>query len=363
MILSEKRFESLLSLIKDWTQTQSIYFFSTNLETSAEIDSYFESRTQHSSIMISNDVNSLDLLYHTDKLTDFKRLFIFSSCIKNILQITHDDDQSEFAKCFEIVSKAWYIRELIKHLRNFIRHCLQCLTLQIRRHKSFNSLQLINSSLVSFHIIILNFILTLSRIHDDINTIMSITNRFTKRITMLTDKMTYNVEQWTLALLDRLNIVDWRYSKIIIFNKNKKILSNLWKTIFNRLNINLLYSTFYHFQTDDSSERINQTAEITLRYYIHDLKKLNLWSKTLSMFQIVMNNSRLSTTIKTFNEISYEFTSNRSLNLNVMKFQHLSICYYIVVTMWMNEKKWKTIWKFLSLYAHYLILMKILKLI
>ena len=290
-------------------------FFSINLETSAEIDSYFESRTQHSSIMISNDVNSLDLLYHTDKLTDFKRLFIFSSCIKNILQITHDDDQSEFAKCFEIVSKAWYIRELIKHLRDFIKHCSQCLTLQIRRHKSFDSLQFINSSSVSFHIIILNFILTLSKIDDDIDIIMSITNKFTKRITMLTDKVTYNVEQWALALLDRLNIVDWEYSKIIISNRNRKFLSDLWKTIFNRLSINLLYSTFYHFQTNDSSERINQTAEIVLRYYIHDLKKFNLWSKTLSMFQVVMNNSRSSTTIKTFNEIFYEFISNRSLNL------------------------------------------------
>ena len=289
--------------------------FSTNFETSAEIDSYFESRTQHSSIMISNDVNSLNLLYHTDKLTDFKRLCISSSCIKNILQIAHENDHSEFAKCFEIISKAWYIRELIKHLRDFIRHCSQCLTLQTRRHKSFDSLQLIDSSSVSFHIIILNFILILSRIDDDINTIMSITNKFTKRITMLTDKVTYNVEQWALALLDRLDIVDWKYSKIIISNKDRKFLSNLWKTIFNRLNIDLLYSTFYHSQTNGSSERINQTAEIALRYYIHDLKKLNLWSKTLSMFQAVMNNSRSSTTIKTSNEISYEFIPNRSLNL------------------------------------------------
>ena len=289
--------------------------FSTNFDTSAEIDLYFESRTQHSSIMISNDVNSINFLYYTDKLTNLKRLCISSFCIKNIMQIAHENDHSEFAKCFEIVLKAWYIRELIKHLWNFIKHWFECLTLQTRMHKSFDSLQFINLSSVLFHIIILNFILILSRIDDEINIIMSITNKFTKRITMLTDKMIYNVEQWALALLDRLNIVDWKYSKIIISNKNKKFLSDLWKTIFNRLSINLLYSTFYHSQTNDSSERINQTAEIALCYYIHDLKKFNLWSKTLSMFQIVMNNSQSSTTIKTLNEISYEFISNRSLNL------------------------------------------------
>lgn len=98
-------------------------------------------------------------------------------------------------------------------------------------------------------------------------------------------------------------------------NRNRKFFFELWKIIFTKLNIDFLYSIFYHFQTNDSSERINQIVEIALRFYINNLKKSTLWFKALLQFQIVMNNFRSFSISKTSNEIFYEFTFNKSLNL------------------------------------------------
>ena len=115
-----------------------------------------------------------NLLYHTNKLTNLKRLCILFSCVKEIFQIIYENEHSDFAKCFEIVFKIWYIRNLIKHFRNYIKHCFQCFILQIKKHKFFDYLQSIDFSSISFHTITLNFILILSKIVNDIDTIMSI---------------------------------------------------------------------------------------------------------------------------------------------------------------------------------------------
>jgi hypothetical protein len=78
---------------------------------------------------ISSERDDKNLIYHVNKSTKEKRLCISSDCVSNILVIAHDQDQdhSEFDACFEIISRSWYIRELTKALRSYIKHCSQCL--------------------------------------------------------------------------------------------------------------------------------------------------------------------------------------------------------------------------------------------
>ena len=274
-----------------------------------------KSRTDLSTKTISASSFARTLIYHTNKLTELRKLCISNSCIEDIMKIAHDNDHSEFFKCFEIISQAWYVRNLIKVLRQYINHCFECLILQIRRHKLWKSLQLIDSFSMSFHIITIDFILAMSLFIEHYNVIMFTIDKFTKRITLISKKNTYNAKNWVVVLIERLKIADWDYPKIIISDRNRKFLFELWKTIFVKLDVHLLYSTFYHSQTNDFSERTNQIAEIALRFYIHDLKNTALWSECLSIFQALANNSTFVATEKTSNEIVYDFTSNVFINL------------------------------------------------
>lgn len=59
--------------------------------------------------------------------------------------------------------------------------------------------------------------------------------------------------------------MDWGLPKVIISDRDPKFLVELWKIVFDKFEIKLLYSTAYHSQSDGQSERTNQTVEIALR--------------------------------------------------------------------------------------------------
>ena len=74
-----------------------------------------------------------DLIYHVDQWNDIKRLCISKNCIKDILNIAHDIDHSEYVKTHDMIIKSWYIHDLIKILRKYIQHCSEFLTCQVKK--------------------------------------------------------------------------------------------------------------------------------------------------------------------------------------------------------------------------------------
>ena len=101
---------------------------------------------------------------------------------------------------------------------------------------------------------------------------------------------------------------------MIISDRDRKFLLELWKALFKHLRVSLLYSTAYHPETDGSSERTNQTAEVALRFYIHGLNNPALWPRVLPRLQSLLNNSS-STSGQTSNEVAYGFQPSTALDL------------------------------------------------
>ena len=255
------------------------------------------------------------LIFHKNKFTGIERLCIPRPVIKQVLEIAHGDGHPGFERCFQTVAKSWYIHGLSKHLRDYIRHCPDCLLLQTRRHRPYGSLQPIESPSVPFETLTLDFILAMPLSDEGFDCAMTVTDKFTKRCTFIAGKATWTAGEWAAALLDRLAIGDWGVPKVLLSDRDPKFLSELWKAIFERLQVKLLYSTAYHPQTDGISERTNQTAEIALRFYIHTLLKPSAWPTVLPRLQALLNNLQSSTTSKTPNEIAYGFKINKPLDL------------------------------------------------
>lgn len=103
---------------------------------------------------------------------------------------------------------------------------------------------------------------------------MTVTCKFSKKVTIIPGASTYTAKDWAKALLERLAIADWGLPSAIISDRDRKFLSELWTEIFKQLGVKLLYSTAYHPQTDGQSERTNQTVEIALQFYINSLPKM-----------------------------------------------------------------------------------------
>lgn len=96
------------------------------------------------------------------------------------------------------------------------------------------------------------------------NALMSVTCKFSKRVTLIEGKDTWTAKEWAHAFLTRLDLVDWGFLGELITDRDPKFLSRFWTVLFKKLGVKLLYSTAYHPQTDGSSERMNQTVEIAL---------------------------------------------------------------------------------------------------
>ena len=110
--------------------------------------------------------------------------------------------------------------------------------------------------------------------------------------------------------------MNWGLSKAILTDKDLKFVADMWKKIFEQLKIKSLLSTVYYSQTDESSEIINQTAEIALQYFLTTLKDINSWVTVLLRMQTVLNNStKYFSTVKTLTEVLYNFQIYKALDL------------------------------------------------
>ena len=120
---------------------------------------------------------------------------------------------------------------------------------------------------------------------------MSVIDKFLKTVIFITNYIVKLNKWWTIKLFNHFTLINWKLFHVIIFNWNFRFIKQIWRWIFQTLKIFLNYSTVYHPQTDDMSERINQTAEIAFRYWITMLINIDEWSSILPRMQLTLNNS------------------------------------------------------------------------
>ena len=140
--------------------------------------------------------DKIKLLYHVNRTIGNLRLCILLAVAPDVLQIANKEGHPGFSHCYEIVTRFWYIQGLTRLLREFIRHCPQCLQFQTRRHCPYGSLQPIESPQVPFFTLTLDVMLALPLTKQGFNTIMSVICKFSKRVTLIEGANTWSAEHW-----------------------------------------------------------------------------------------------------------------------------------------------------------------------
>lgn len=153
----------------------------------SEIDFYMKFKSKQSDITVISK-NLPKLIYYLDNLIDLRRFYISTNCVQDVCKIAYNENHFDFTRCFEIIFKAWYVKNLIKQFKAYIKHCFKRFVFQTRRHNSYDNFQFIDFFSMSFHTVPLDFILVLSLSIEQWNTIMSITNKFIKRIILRSKK-------------------------------------------------------------------------------------------------------------------------------------------------------------------------------
>ena len=268
-----------------------------------------------------------DLIYYV-KDDNSSQLCIFVNFEQNVMKLIHDENSHvEHHRIYARIVKSVYIRHLFRKLIIYIRHCSFCQFNQIKRHQSYDELMSLSTSCQFFHTIVMNFILVLSRRVREIreyDCALTIICKFSRRLIIVSNKMTWSIEQWIDVVFIRLQIANWEISTVIIFDRNSKFLFDFWIDFFKRLKINFLMNTTYHFQIDDLSERFNQIVEMTLRFLI--TKNFDIdWMKALSTLQFRLNNSLNVVIERVFNEVIYDFKLREVMTIVVINTQQVAV--------------------------------------
>lgn len=153
---------------------------------------------------------------------------------------TQNKSEEGFNRCYDNINSVYYVRNLSKQLKAYLKYCPECNFFQTKRHAPYDSLQPILSPPIPFHTVTMNFILSLSKSKTELNSVLTVTCKYSKRIQCIPRKGTYGAAEWAKAVLERLDIADWDLPKVIISDRDKKFLSELWTELFNRLGVKLL---------------------------------------------------------------------------------------------------------------------------
>ena len=141
-------------------------------------------------------------------------------------------------------------------------------------------------------------------------------DKFSKAVTFITNYIAKSNKWWTIELFNCFTLVNWELPRAIISDWNFCFIKQVWKRIFKTLKILFNYNTAYHPQIDDMSERINQTAKITLRYWITTLTSIDEWSSIFLHMQLTLNNSiKYNSTLQISAQMLYGFKLKKLLDL------------------------------------------------
>ena len=124
------------------------------------------------------------------------RLCIPWSMEKRIFTVAHDENHHcGFHRAYARISGSLYIRHLAKRLRRYIKHCRKCIENQTVRHAPYDELHPIKSIALPFHTITIDFILALPENPDGMNAVLTTTDKFSKRISLLPGKTTWSAPE------------------------------------------------------------------------------------------------------------------------------------------------------------------------
>ena len=136
------------------------------------------------------------LIYNTESVTDAPRLCILNSLEKEIFQIAYDNLlYGGFNRTYDRIARSVYMRGLSKRLRTYLAYCQVCNLNQTKRYLPYSNLQPIGSPLEIFYTICMDFILALPEFYN-CDTLLTITDKFSKRVLLLPGNNTYSTRKW-----------------------------------------------------------------------------------------------------------------------------------------------------------------------
>lgn len=215
---------------------------------------------------------------------------------KKIISMFHDPEYAAHPgrdRTLDQVRRHFWWRRMDRDVREYVQGCATCQRVKPTQHAPYGLLQPLPTpdrpwTHVSFDLIT---DLPTSEGYDAIAVFVDL---LTKQAFFCPTNKT--VDAAGLATLLLHNVFRHRgLPRVLISDRDPRVTSEMWTSLFQKLGCRLNVSTAYHPQTDGQTERTNRTLEQLLRCYVHPLH--DDWAHYLPVVEFAYN-SHLSASTK-----------------------------------------------------------------
>ena len=265
--------------------------------------------------VIQNIVDNKDFDIHQEILTFQDLIYVSIRCKQEVINIYHNSrihGHQEFDKIIERIFRIYYFSKIRKQIEETIRKCDICARTKHNRHKFYKLFKSSSTPNRAWKSITLNFIIKLLKFKERVTEaiydfILIIVNRLIKYSYFLSYKKANTAKDLVYTFF-RTIIANHGLSDEIISNRDKLFTSKFWKSFVNQLEINHKLFMIYHSQTNEQTERMNQTLKQYFKCYIN--YRQNDWIQLLFIAQLICNSAIIKITEISSFFANYEFKSN-----------------------------------------------------
>jgi hypothetical protein len=166
------------------------------------------------------------------------------------------------------VERFFYWKGLKSDVMLFVQQCQICQQAKSERVHPAGLLQPLPVPRGAWEEITMDFIEGLPK-SEGFDIILVVVDRFTKFAHFLPLKHPFTAQKVAQVFLDQI-VEPHVAPKSIVSDRDKLFTSQFWRHLFQLMDVQLLFSTAYHPQTDGQSERVNQCLEMSLRCAVND---------------------------------------------------------------------------------------------
>jgi hypothetical protein len=197
------------------------------------------------------------------------------------------------AKTFTKISDKFFWPKLYSTVEKFVRSCDSCQRIKSSNMVTPGELQNLEYPTERWQSISLDFVTHLPLTNNGNNSILTVTDRFSKRVVLIPTTENVTAPQVVNLLISNV----FRYfgiPKSIVSDRDPKFTSSFWNELFSAFGTKLAMSSSHHPQTDGQSERTNRTMEEILKHYLDH--SMTNWEEILPMVEIAINSAVNSST-------------------------------------------------------------------
>ena len=216
-----------------------------------------------------------------------------------IIQLAHDSVAGGHpgrAKCYKLISHAYWWPNIYKYVQRFVRNCHICSRFKPSRQRIQGWLRPLPIPKRRWRDVFMNYVGPLSA-----STFMGVTYRYVLVFVDRLIKMRHLVPTATMEVEEAAQAFYayvWKHHNLpesFVSDRGTQFTSEVWSHLCQMLRIDARYSTAYHPKTDGQTERPNAIMEHDLRAFVNYMQ--DDWAKWLSGAEFAANNAPSATTL------------------------------------------------------------------